>query len=162
MKNGSRNINKPLILLIALFLILSGIAIGVYGYLVTDPNANNICKSCHSIQPFVEDIANTSHGDMNCHTCHALTPGVFNELITYILYNPNSTQIKQKWNGNIKQYLECIKCHDYNDMMRIGIHSQHYEEEEFQSRACTECHNPHNPDATQNLCQNCHKGWYED
>ena len=154
--------NRLVIILVVLLIILGIASVGVYGYLVVDPKANSLCESCHSIKPYVQDIAGTPHGELNCHSCHHLTPNVINELIVYVLYNPNSTEIKQKWSGKIGQFSECINCHNFDEMLGISIHREHYNEEEFLSKPCTVCHNPHQPNMTQQLCFNCHKSGYED
>ncbi len=146
------------ILLIILALLGASIA-GAYAYLVNDPSANNTCSVCHSIQPYVQDISNTEHGEFNCHTCHELTPGVVNEIIVYLMNNPNSTEIYNRWSGNIPQLDQCLKCHTYEDVLNgTTFHSLHYGEEEFGMQPCTVCHNPHQPDTTYQLCSKCHKG----
>ena len=116
-----------------------------------------ICEQCHSMKTYTTGLKLTPHIGFNCYKCHEFNAlGVANEITSYIIYNPTSTQIAEKYSPIISMYKECISCHPLNIINNKMIHQTHIQViSKFDS--CDICHNPHSPHTLDSTCIDCHK-----
>lgn len=141
---------------ILVILVVALFSMTLYNYTVYDVAANNLCGVCHSMEPFIEGVRDTPHGDFNCHTCHELTfETLKNALVGYILKNPSPPEIAEEYSPKINMYEECTSCHTLPVISEMKIHQTHIGiVTKFES--CDLCHNPHALNEINTQCLDCH------
>ncbi len=141
-------------ILLALIVALSSAVL--YNYAEYNVAANELCGVCHSMDPFIEGLKGTPHGDFNCHVCHELTlESLQTSLVGFIVSNPPPSEIIDKFSPKISMYEECISCHTLSVISKMKIHQAHISiVTKFDS--CDICHNPHALNEINTQCLDCH------
>lgn len=139
-----------IILVVALFLVV------LYNYAEYSVAANDLCGVCHSMEPFIEGLRDTPHGGFNCHVCHELTfESLQTSIVGFIVSNPSSSEIVEKFSPKISMYEECVSCHTLPVLSEMKIHQTHIGiVTKFES--CDICHNPHALNELNTQCLDCH------
>ena len=143
-----------------LFILISVIILSIsvfYNFLAYSTAAISLCDQCHSMQTFTEGLRLTPHAGFNCYRCHDLTAqGVANEIISYVVFNPSSTEIADKYGPKINMYEQCIACHTLPVVTEKAIHRTHIQIVS-KLNSCDICHNPHSPHELDSNCLECHQ-----
>ena len=137
------------------------------------------CAKCHELQPREIEAAGAAHKEqINCLDCHAgHRPASANNIPAcsqchegtdhYALPNCSSCHnphqpLNVVLAGELKA--ECLTCHTEQNAQLVANPSMHSEvscnfchaDKHGVIPACTECHEPHSADMTQNDCSVCH------
>ncbi len=139
-------IKGSMIILVVLVILVGG---GYY-FLTVSAKSNDLCVTCHSMEPFKASIDKTEHGKFNCHACHPLNYRAIRDVVVYISENPSSEEIKKR--ANVKLFSQCLFCHE----TKSELHSEHNEE----FVPCNKCHYIHEKRDVRDTCTECHKSGY--
>jgi len=138
---------------IASVIIIILAANNIYGYVMTDPSANQLCNTCHVMTPFIQAVNSTPHGEFNCHTCHG--PPTIDVFMGALDPSITPSIIKEEMSPKINMFEECVACHELNDVLNLRIHSDHLNiVKKFSS--CDVCHDPHIISEEELSCLSCH------
>jgi len=147
---------KEGIIIILIAIIILSISV-FYNFMTYSTAAINLCDQCHSMQTFTNGLRLTPHSGFNCYRCHDLTiEGVTNEIISYFISNPSSTEIADKYSPRINMYRQCLSCHVLTEIGEKRIHETHIQVV-TKLDSCDICHNPHSPHDIDVACIQCHK-----
>jgi len=153
--------SKPLVIVLILAVVAMGILNG-YKYFQFAKSDPQFCELCHLMKESYKSWQISSHKEIACQKCHAMTLIAQNSLLLSYVVSGHNKETSQK-HGSIAPWESCRDCH-LGDAAQGSIsmrksygHARHVFMEEID---CKKCHtaNTHNFIPHESYCLKCHEG----